>query len=106
MSSCRDCHQAIMFVRMEDGGKALPIDPFPDPDGNVLARFVTPPGGLLGHVAHAGEPVPEGWRIYMPHFASCPARQHPNNPTKPVESAPAEPDPAPTLFGPTEGNEP
>lgn len=104
MSNCRDCHQAIMFVRIEDGGKAMPVDPFPDPDGNVIARFVTPPGGLLGHVAHKGEPVPEGWRIYMPHFATCPNRRL-GDPAEPVE-APAVLDPEPTLFDTTERETP
>lgn len=89
---CRACGQRIKFVRIESTGKPMPVDPWPDPDGNVYARQTSVPGGLLGHVAVKDEQLPDGWRIYMPHFATCEAR-----PQTAVESAPA-PDPEPTLF--------
>lgn len=71
---CRSCDDPIMFVRIENTGKPMPVDPYPDPDGNVYARHTTTPGGLLGHVAHKDEELPDGWRIYMPHFATCTKR--------------------------------
>lgn len=76
MTHCRDCDGQIMFVRIDNSttGKPMPVDPFPDPDGNVYAHYSREISGLLGHVATAGEQLPDGWRVYMPHFASCPAR--------------------------------
>jgi hypothetical protein len=104
MARCRECDTKIMFVRIETTGRAMPVDPFPDPDGNVYARHTTTPGGLLGHVTKHDEPLPEGWRIYMPHFASCPMR--PKGEPAPAEfEPPPYADPEPTLFDqPTEGN--
>lgn len=99
---CRDCGEGIMFVRIEDTGTPMPVDPFPDPDGNVYARHVRDHNGLLGHVARKDEQLPEGWRIYMPHFASCPSRQR-VEPTEPPMSAYVDVDQEPTLFGTTEG---
>lgn len=94
MSSCRDCHQRIVFVRIENTGNPLPVDPFPDPDGNVYARRHGG-AGLLGHVAHKGEQLPDGWRVYMPHHATCPSRTVREEPPAVPES---QPEPELTLF--------
>lgn len=67
----------------------MPVDPYPDPDGNVYARRSA--GQLLGHVAHDGEQLPTGWRVYMLHFATC------SNAPAPKEPEPT-PEPELTLF--------
>lgn len=73
MNTCRNCHVGIIFVRITTTGNAMPIDPFPDSDGNV---FATKSGGkLVGHVAKKGEKCPKGWQTYMPHHATCSAHK-------------------------------
>lgn len=93
MTTCRSCHTRILFVRIETTGRLMPVDPHPDPDGNVYARHV-PDIGHLGHVATKDEQLPDGWRIYMPHFATCPATAGSWSPPEPA----TVPAPEPTLF--------
>lgn len=85
MRDCRDCAGPIRFVKL-DNGTALPVDPMPNPDGNVCAQRVA--GRLIGYVtSHDHGPDPRLLRM-MPHAATC------ENRTKP-KSRPAGP---PTLF--------
>ena len=70
-AKCRRCGYPIRFVKIAGTGSLLPVNPAPDDDGNVLAR--TAAGNLHGHVRRKGEALPDGWHIYMPHHATCPA---------------------------------
>lgn len=69
VGKCRDCGASLRFVRMENTGKLVPVDPTPDDGGNVYAH---PAGDALhGHVKTKGEQLPPAWAVYMPHHATC-----------------------------------
>ena len=71
MADCRACAAPIRFVQL-DTGKALPVDPLPNPRGNVCARKVG--GRLHGYVtskAHGPDPM---FVRFMPHHATCEER--------------------------------
>lgn len=75
MSKCRrQCGRSIKFVTMSATNKNMPVDPVPDEGGNVYARLVG--GRLVGHVRTSGEPLPDGWQIYMPHVRTCDVALH------------------------------
>ena len=69
---CKLCGLDIMFLHTRDG-KRLPVDPYPHEGGNVVAR---PHAGGLYVDAHVlrDAAVPDGYRLFMPHFATCQAR--------------------------------
>lgn len=72
MSVCRQCERDIIFA-VTAGGKRMPLDPAPSPDGNV-AVYRDHLGRLNARVLVRGvEPEPYEKRA-MPHFASCPGR--------------------------------
>lgn len=67
MGRCRDCQQTVRWV-ITDRGAAMPIDPEPNPHGNVIivlgaARFVDVRTSATTRAR------------YMPHVASCPTAQ-------------------------------
>lgn len=80
MSACRGCGAPIRWVRTVHGN-LMPIDPDPDPDGNVelvddtgapvdaaaLDRFPLPATAVV----HA-QPTLTGGDRWMPHHATCP----------------------------------
>lgn len=70
MSTCRNCYATISFVSL-DTGKALPINPVPDPTGNVIAKRAGTK--LRGYVESREKPFREneGFRRYRPHHADC-----------------------------------
>jgi len=90
LAECRDCHEPIRFVRMEDTGRLLPVNPVPDPTitghGTVCARLSG--AVLVGYVTSrdrvASHHMPYRFR---PHFATCEDR-------KPEAKPKPEPDPA------------
>lgn len=68
MQDCRRCTAPIRFVALTNGS-ALPVNPLPDPKGNVCARKVA--GRLRGYVIsreHAADPL---FLRFMPHHATC-----------------------------------
>lgn len=76
MSSCRFCEARILFVRL-DTGKAIPVNPIPDPGGNVAADWQGT--ALVGFVLSREKPLREGFHTYRPHKADC----HPDKPRVP-----------------------
>lgn len=80
MSACKKCRNPIRFVLNTDTGRRIPVDAVPDEDGNVLARRGKD-GELVGHVMTKGEQTPDvipgqtSWSRWMPHFATCQARE-------------------------------
>lgn len=82
MTACRKCRNPIRFVQNTESGRRIPVDAVPDDDGNVLAyshAIRTTKGEvvsveLIGHPRKKGEPVPAGWALFMPHYATCRAR--------------------------------
>lgn len=81
--TCKACGAPIIWARTlagpnGPGGKAMPLDAEPNPDGNVAAR-ITASAPMLRRVCrvlakdethdHRAE------QLYMPHFATCLVRQ-------------------------------
>ena len=97
MSACsKGCGQAVVFVTMTASKKLMPVDPVPDEGGNVYARLVG--GRLAGHVRTKDEALPDGWRVYMPHWRTCEVALHLNRYETGARGAPG-PNTAPTLPG-------
>lgn len=73
---CRYCGRPVVWVRTE-GGKTMPIDPMPNPAGNVVAQGA-PDGGARARVlttVMSNDPAYAGRDRFMPHAASCDAKR-------------------------------
>lgn len=94
LSECRVCHDPIRFVQL-DSGKAMPVNPKPNHDGNVCARLVMAISSahhgkeLRGYVVTAARKPDPTWLRFTPHYATCSDRPRAADP----KPAPA-PDPA------------
>ncbi len=80
MTTCRSCGAPVLWA-VTAAGKRIPLDPEPQPDGNVVIASEVHPRTSVECV-HA-EVVPARSAIhpdrlrYQAHFASCPnAAQH------------------------------
>jgi hypothetical protein len=66
-SRCKLCPERIAWA-ITKNGKRLPVDPHPNPAGNVQLFLGRP---LFAKV-HAGPPgMLDDWTAYMPHHATC-----------------------------------
>ncbi len=71
-AACDKCRAPVRWA-LTPLGKRIPLNPHPDPDGNVAA-YRDGTGRWVARVLHKDE-QPLGWeRRYMPHFATCTAR--------------------------------
>ena len=84
LSECRTCQAPIRFVKLASG-KAMPVNPQPNPEGNVAARLVG--GGLHGHVISRDHPAPKVGHRFVAHYATCEAVR----PVQQKTTAPADP---------------
>lgn len=95
-AACDRCGRPIVFVRnvLSKAETWIPVDPVPDPEGNVCA-FRDQQGrrwsGLHGWPISAEHPHDPLGRIYMPHPAICPVRPGPAGGTEPRRSEPMLP---------------
>lgn len=81
LSECKDCHLPIRFVWIVTTGRAMPVNPQPDERGNVAAHIAG--GRVCGFViSQDRRPGPLDPLRFMPHAATCEARQKPQ--PKPV----------------------
>lgn len=77
---CRACGATMRWVKMESG-KKNPLDPAPDPKGNVLlvdGNDGTVRGRALSKLEvaqHYTLPADERAPLFLSHFASCPGAQ-------------------------------
>lgn len=74
MSTCRSCGAAVQWGRIEPSGKAVPLDPEPQPDGNlIVVRATYDARGNLAPVVRVvkGDPGPDVQR-FVSHFVTCP----------------------------------
>lgn len=81
-SICMDCHREVLWT-VTDAGKRLAVDPEPDEAGNsAVYRDGT---GTYRSRRPTGELPIMGWeKLYVPHVATCPARQRkPVSPARP-----------------------
>ena len=76
MTRCDLCGARIVFARTlasetGTGGKRMPLDPEPNPDGNVAVRRLDR-RRLVARVLGKGESHDiYAEQLYMPHFATC-----------------------------------
>ena len=71
MSRCRSCQSPIVWVRMLDTGKLMPVNHPPDPRGTVAVHR-DPDGELTGHTLRGDATAGEGEVLGMAHWATCP----------------------------------
>lgn len=69
MNSCRDCGAPIRWARWVRTGKAVPINPEPDAEGNFLVD-----GDVVQAYAYATSQERKGER-YTVHLDTCPKRK-------------------------------
>jgi hypothetical protein len=81
MITCRGCGGPIRWTRTENN-RAMPIDPDPDPDGNVAVLHT--PEGFRSRVLRRGEDPLPGEAVHQSHFATCPVRAPQNPPPVPA----------------------
>lgn len=91
LSECRDCADPIVFALLDTGSR-IPLNPLPDPAGNVAARAVG--GRIYGYVVSASKPLRVDHTAMMPHAATCRSRPRP----QPATPAPLPPEPDTPLF--------
>lgn len=70
---CRYCGQPVVWVRAESGNP-MPIDPMPNPRGNIIA-VAAGDGGARARVLNTSmqaDPAYAGRDRFLPHAATCP----------------------------------
>lgn len=72
---CGACRQPILWA-LTSNGKSQPLDPKPDPKGNVAVWWDTN-GIPIAHTITIEHSAREFEQVYMPHFATCPKRKRP-----------------------------
>lgn len=91
-STCTGCGAAIRWV-ITDGGRRMPLDPDPVPDGNVVPAVID--GQRRARVL-TGEQMPADGPAWQAHFRTCPAapqfRRRPAGPRCAVCHNPMNPD--------------
>jgi len=74
--TCKVCDGQFVFARTQRsesgaGGKSMPLDLVPNPDGNVAVREVST-GALVARVLLKDETHDKYYEVRaMPHFATC-----------------------------------
>ncbi|MFJ7592475.1 hypothetical protein ACIQZO_34920 [Streptomyces sp. NPDC097617] len=81
-STCFDCHREVLWT-VTDAGKRLAVDPEPDETGNTA---VYRDGTGTRRSRRPSEELPlMGWeKLFVPHVATCPARQRQAAQKRPV----------------------
>jgi hypothetical protein len=69
LGPCHHCRATVRWATTE-AGKQQPLDPEPDPRGNVAARLGEGPG-WWARVPTAERPKTDMERWFMPHAATC-----------------------------------
>lgn len=96
LAECRSCHDPIRFVQHDKTQRAIPVNPRPGREGNVVAQLVG--GRLIGYVVSADRPASLTHPLrFVPHFATCPERGHGDPAEQAAPKSPA-PEPDPALF--------
>jgi hypothetical protein len=92
MAECRMCHDPIRFVRMKATGKAMPVNPAPNPNRGTIAAHLAG-GQLQGFViSKDNRPGPLDPFRFVPHYATCEEQRPKSTTTTPTTT------PEPGLF--------
>lgn len=70
-AKCRECSAPITWATTAQGNQ-MPLDPGPDPTGNVA--YYRSQGAIFARVVTKDQPIQEHETPGMPHFATCPPR--------------------------------
>ena len=71
---CRSCKASVRWVNTHTG-RRMPLDAWPNAEGNVVVQDGLLPGEFVGHVlagADLADARARGERLWMPHHATCP----------------------------------
>lgn len=84
LADCRQCGEPIVFVKL-DTGSTMPVNPIPNPDGNVAARLQ---GRTLVGFVVSRDRLPGGsYPIRLtPHFATCEVLRAERKPRGPADT--------------------
>ena len=87
LAECKDCHLPIRFVWITKTQRAMPVNALPDERGNVAAHIAG--GRLTGFViSRDHRPGPLDPLRFMPHAATCEAKQRPSTTPTPAADEP------------------
>ncbi|MEC3995234.1 hypothetical protein VSR01_17495 [Actinacidiphila sp. DG2A-62] len=70
---CRDCYREVLWT-VTDAGKRLAVDPEPDETGNTAA-YRDGTGTFRSRRPTDELPIMAWEKLYVPHVATCTARQ-------------------------------
>jgi hypothetical protein len=77
VSVCRSCGAPILWATTAAGGKRIPLDPDPQPDGNLLLTYPSPGSAPLAVHVDPEQLALDDQLRYLTHFVTCPqADQH------------------------------
>lgn len=70
MAKCRSCNARVEWAITENG-KTMPIDPAPDPKGNLIKTGTMIQGKPEVHVINSRDERMPDERRFVSHFATC-----------------------------------
>jgi hypothetical protein len=85
-SICMQCHRDVVWT-VTDAGKRLAVDPEPDETGNT-AVYRDGTGTHRSRRPSDDLPTMAWEKLYVPHVATCPARQRPPTQKRPATLPP------------------
>jgi hypothetical protein len=71
VSTCRHCGAPVRWVTTAKRGKPMPLDPEPNPEGNVILRS-TDGAAVVLDIPDRDYAVELDETVWRAHFASCP----------------------------------
>lgn len=71
LAPCRGCGATVLWA-VTVGKKKIPLDPDPNPGGNVVVSYLKS-GEVRARVLTKTLPAAPGEPLFMPHHATCPA---------------------------------
>lgn len=86
---CRDCGAVVRWVKTR-AGKSMPVNPVPDPRGNIAATLVAGGRYVDGRVITKLDPAALGETVFRAHWADCPRGERTTRP-KPKPTPTQEP---------------
>lgn len=85
LGRCRGCRRPVRWATTQ-AERQMPLDPEPNPDGNVVARLGDGQT-WYARIPTADRPQSPTERRFMPHVATCPTPPLPQAPQRPPAPA-------------------
>lgn len=70
VAKCKACKQEILWAKTEND-KNIPLNPEPDPTGNLWIVGRNEDGAPVVHVKKQNEAAPAAADVYKAHMATC-----------------------------------